>query len=188
MSSATHCNASYNTRGRGRRPSERIHAPKCVRSREIYFLAFECAQSHVCTFKSLMWRYSSIMAFDFFSTSSSVKVGFGREGGGVGALSRLTAEADKKKKKKKEEDKLNITPLRSVCTTHTISLLWGDIHLGDLCLEPCPGFLCLYFPGLCFLYLDFLCPCFPCPCCLSCWPRDARARLMHGRLRPAILC
>lgn len=36
-----------------------------------------------------------MMAFVFFSTSSSVKAGLGREGGGgggVGALSRLTAE------------------------------------------------------------------------------------------------
>lgn len=33
-----------------------------------------------------------MMAFDFFSNSSSLKAGFGREGGGVGALSRLTAE------------------------------------------------------------------------------------------------
>ena len=32
------------------------------------------------------------MAFDFFSTSSSDKAGLGSEGGGVGALSRLTAE------------------------------------------------------------------------------------------------
>lgn len=38
-----------------------------------------------------------MMAFDFFSTSSSVKAGLGREegGGGVGALSRLTAEKKK---------------------------------------------------------------------------------------------
>lgn len=39
-----------------------------------------------------MWRYSSIMALDFFSTSSSDMEGLGRGGGGVGALSRLTAE------------------------------------------------------------------------------------------------
>lgn len=41
----------------------------------------------VFTFKSLMWRYSSMMAFDFFSIASSVKAGsLGREGA-AGALS-----------------------------------------------------------------------------------------------------
>lgn len=39
-----------------------------------------------------------MMAFDFFSTSSSVKAGFER-GGGVGAFSRLTAEREREKKK-----------------------------------------------------------------------------------------
>lgn len=42
-----------------------------------------------------MWRYSSMIACDFFSTSSSVKAGLGRDGGGVGALSRLTEEKGK---------------------------------------------------------------------------------------------
>lgn len=42
-----------------------------------------------------------MMAFDFFSTSSSVKEGFARGGGGVGAPSRLTAAREKKKKKNK---------------------------------------------------------------------------------------
>lgn len=56
---------------------------------KLYFSKSEC---HFCTFTSLMWRYSSMMAFAFFSTCSSVKAGLGREGGGVGALSRLTAE------------------------------------------------------------------------------------------------
>lgn len=33
----------------------------------------------VITFKSLMRRYSPMMAFDFLSTSCSVKAGFGKE-------------------------------------------------------------------------------------------------------------
>lgn len=61
-----------------------------------------------------------MMATDFFSNSSSVKAGAGREGGGVGALSRLTAEKNKR-------HKLNTIPylssiLISECTTHTINL------------------------------------------------------------------
>ena len=91
---------------------DKMHAFKC-----------ECARRHVCTFKSLMWRYSSMMAFDFFSTSSSVKAGLGREegGGGVGALSRFTTE------KKRRRYQLNNIPLTSlvlmsVCTPETISL------------------------------------------------------------------
>lgn len=47
-----------------------------------------------------MWRYSSMMAFDFLSTSSSVKAGFEREGM-VWALSFLTIRGQGKKKKKK---------------------------------------------------------------------------------------
>lgn len=49
-----------------------------------------------------------MIAFDFFSTPSSVKAAFGREGGGVGALSRLTA-----KKKRKGQYKFNIIALMS---------------------------------------------------------------------------
>lgn len=65
-----------------------------------------------------------MMAFDFFSTSSSDKAGFAREGGGVGALSRLTAE----EKKKKGQYKLNSVPptsgiLISVCTTISLSTI-----------------------------------------------------------------
>lgn len=148
------------------------------------------------TFKSFMWRYSSMMAFDFLLTSSSVMAGFEREegGGGVGALSRLTTEKEKKK--------LNIIPLTSgikfLCV-ELISLsskasfyhyiyvksLLQVLHLWDLCLEPYPGFLDLGFLGLGFLYPDFLGPCSPCPGRRSCWPRDAQAQLKPGCLRPS---
>lgn len=54
-----------------------------------------------------------MMAFDFFSTSSSVKEGFGIEGGGVGAPSRLTAEREKKRTKVKHHP--SKVCLRNLC-------------------------------------------------------------------------
>lgn len=47
-----------------------------------------------------------MIALDFFSTSSSLKLDLGSEGGGVGALSRLTA----KSKKKKKDHKVRLSP------------------------------------------------------------------------------
>lgn len=69
-----------------------VNSSMCERAGIIQIIARAYTQSHVCTLTSLMWRYSSMMAFDFFSTSPSVKAGLERDGGGVGALSRLTEE------------------------------------------------------------------------------------------------
>lgn len=103
LSSVTHCNASYKTNRRCRQ-LQMTHISR------ISFISLlinknrniSCTSVHsviyVYTFTSLMWRYSSMMAFDFFSTSSSVKAGFGREGV-VWALSFLTI-GDREKKNK----------------------------------------------------------------------------------------
>lgn len=85
------------------------------------------------TFKSLMCRYSSIMAFDFFSTSASVMAGFGR--GGVGAFSRLTAD--------RKESQYNISTQH-----HTVSWLlqfltwevfaWTPVPTSSVSASPVP--------------------------------------------------
>lgn len=144
---------------------------------------------HISTFKSLMCRYSSTMAFDFFSTSASVRAGLGSEArGGVGALSRLTA--------KKTPKILSNGPVW-LHYTSTLYLNYysfiGTMYLGDLCQVPC---LCSL--GLCFLCPDFLCPCFLCPyflgpCHPSCLQHDAQPLLWPDHLlpfhhAPATLC
>lgn len=61
-----------------------------------------------------------MMACAFFSTSASVKAGFGREGG-AGAFSRLTAQSDKKSKKTTISPHLSsdvyLTPVYTTLTT-----------------------------------------------------------------------
>lgn len=56
-----------------------------------------------------------MMAFDFLSTSSSVKAGFGRQGE-VGDLPCLTA---RRKRQRREQTKLDHFPLESQLTSHT---------------------------------------------------------------------
>lgn len=55
------------------------------------WLPFIFICTSVCTFMSLIWRYSSMMAVDFLFSSSSVKAGLLEvwAGGGVAAVSRF---------------------------------------------------------------------------------------------------
>lgn len=80
------------------------------------------------TFKSLMWRYSSIMAADFRTTSSSVNAGFGI-GGGFVLLLYFAAG----KWREIGPDKLGFSLLRG--SWHNLSSLyaeWRSSPVGSL--------------------------------------------------------